>query len=90
MSRRVLYHPAYIRGFARALAEAKADLREMHLKHLGEMADLRRELDAARANFTELRNAALAREKAEADLELMKRDRERQTCIAEGATYWLH
>jgi len=34
--------------------------------------------------------AVLAREKAESNLELLRRDREKQTRIAEGERYWLH
>ena len=62
--RRLLYHPEYVRAFADALREARADLHEMHSRHVAEVAALRRELDEVRAAFDELRSISLARQKA--------------------------
>jgi len=73
--RRTLYSPQYVLGFANALAEARADLREMHVKHLGEMADLRRELDQARGDLAELRDVVLSRQRAEQELASFYRER---------------
>src|SRR5262245_63341621 len=76
--RRVLLHPSYIRGFANALREARNDLHDMFFKHACEVADLRRELDALRAELAtlrELRAAVLARQHAEAELASLYRDR---------------
>ena len=88
--RRLLYTPQYVAGFARALREARADLDAQHRRHLSDMADLRRELDLVRTEYTALRNAVIEREKAEANLVLLQRDRARQMSIAEGRVVWLH
>jgi hypothetical protein len=94
MSRnRLLIDPrnaAYVSGYRAGLDYARSDLNNMHHKHLDEMADLREELNQARAQFQQLRNAALAREKVEGDLALLQRDRERFARTAEGELYWLH
>jgi hypothetical protein len=87
MIRRPVYHPAAVR---RLVDSMRADLHAQHLKHLCELADLRAELDAVRGQFEALRNAVLERTKAEAEVELLKRDRERCTRIADGERYWLH
>jgi hypothetical protein len=88
--RRLLYTPQYVAGFARALREARADLDAQHRRHLSDLADLRRELDLVRTEYTALRNAVIEREKAEANLVLLQRDRARQMSIAEGRVVWLH
>ena len=51
------------------------DLHDMHFKHLCELADLRRELNATRAALDELRAATLARQQAEAALAELYRER---------------
>jgi hypothetical protein len=74
----VLYHPKYVEGFRSALREARADLHDMHFRHLCELADLRREIDTLRAELAhlrELRAAVLARQKAEAELAELYRER---------------
>jgi Skp family chaperone for outer membrane proteins len=73
--RKLLYSPQYIAGFARAYREARRDLDDMHHKHLTEMAALRRELDSARAEFEELRDAVLSRQRAEQELTGLYRER---------------
>jgi hypothetical protein len=72
----VLYHPKFVEGFCAALAEAKADLHDLHFKHVCEMADLRRELDACRAELDGLRTAVLARQHAEGELAILHRERD--------------
>ena len=56
-------------------ARMRADLHDMHFKHLCELADLRRELNATRAALDELRAATLARQQAEAALAELYRER---------------
>ena len=73
--RRLLYHPEYVRAFADALREARADLHEMHSRHVAEVAALRRELDEVRAAFDELRTVSLARQRAEVELRGLYRER---------------
>jgi len=80
--RRLLYSPQYVRGFANALREARSDLHDMHFKHLCELADLRRELDECRAALNELRAATLARQRAEAELAGLYREREIARALA--------
>jgi hypothetical protein len=81
--RRLLYTEDRVRAlFARCLA----DLEAQHSRHLTDMSNLRHELDQVRAEYELLRSAVLKRERAEADLELLRRDRER----AEGRAVWLH
>jgi hypothetical protein len=88
MSRnRVLYTEDRVRAL---FARMRGALHQQHFEHLCEMADLRKELDQVRAEYEALRNAVFAREKAEGDLELLRRDRERRTSIAEGRAVWLH
>ena len=51
---RVLYHPNYGQAYREALAQARADLREMHAAHLDELAALRDEVAELRAIFLDL------------------------------------
>jgi len=74
--RRVLYSPQYVRGFAVALREARADLHDMHFKHLCELADLHRELDKCRAELDALKDIVRRRVAAEAELAALRRERE--------------
>jgi hypothetical protein len=55
-------------AFARAYAEARADLAAMNDEHQRELADLRRELAETRALFDELRAVTLARQRADAEV----------------------
>ena len=48
-------------AFAEALAEARADLAQLHHEHQRELADLHRELAEVRALWNELRAVNLAR-----------------------------
>jgi hypothetical protein len=88
--RRRLVRPWYAARFRKVLAECRADLDEQHFQHLCELAELRKELDTVRAQYEALRGAVLEREQAEANLELLKRDRERRERIVEGERFWLH
>jgi hypothetical protein len=81
--RRLLYSEQRVRMM---FARMKADLADQHARHLSEHAALRRELDALRGEYEALRCAVLERMKAEADLALLQRDRER----LEGRATWLH
>jgi hypothetical protein len=87
MYRRVLYTADRVRAM---FAGLKAELQAEHYRHLDELAKLRWELDQTKREFEMLRTAVLQRTQAEADLELLKRDRERTTRISEGGRYWLH
>jgi hypothetical protein len=84
---RLLYTADKVRA---VFARMRGDLHEQHERHLFEMAELRKELDQLHAAYAALRAAVFERERAEADLELLRRDRDRRTCIAEGQQYWLH
>jgi hypothetical protein len=85
--RRLLYTEERVRAM---FAQMKGELSAQHFRHLCAQADLRKQLDEVRGQFEALRNAVLERERAEANVELLKRDREKQTRIAEGERYWLH
>jgi hypothetical protein len=71
-------------------AQMRGELEAQHHRHLREYAELRRELDEVRGQFEALCAAVRDREKAEVDLAVLHRDRDRRTCIAEGHQYWLH
>ena len=47
--RRLLVSPERVQLFCDALREARADLHEMHIKHLCELAELRHEIDELRS-----------------------------------------
>ena len=85
--RRVFYSRERVRNLIRAI---RADAWENHCDTMAELRRLQVEMAALRAEYDALRNAVQERERAEADLELMKRDRERQMAIAEGKVVWLH
>jgi len=73
-ARRVLYRPEHVAALRGVLARAKADLHEMHFRHLCELADLRREVG-------ELREAlqlvmSITRQQVEADVASMRRQLE--------------
>jgi len=76
--RRLLLSPQYVQGFRVALREARNELHEMFFRHACEVNDLRREVDALRAeldHLRELRAAVLARQKAEHALAALHRER---------------
>jgi hypothetical protein len=81
--RRVLYTEERVRAL---FARMRTEMNGRHLEHLQELAALNRELAELRAAYEALRGAVLEREKAEAVLALLKRDRER----LEGKATWLH
>ena len=56
-------------------ARMRADLHDMHFKHLCELADLRKELDETRTALDELRTAVRARQAAESELAELYRER---------------
>ena len=85
--RRVFYSRERVRNLIRAI---RADAWENHCDTMAELRRLQVEMAALRAEYDALCNAVRERERAEADLELMKRDRERQMAIAEGKVVWLH
>jgi len=73
---RVVYTPTMVR---QAFARMRDQLAEMHSRHLGEMADLRRELDGLRTeleHLRELRDAVVARQRAEHEVAELHRQRE--------------
>ena len=85
--RRLLYSQDRVRQLIRGI---RADAWANHSDTMAELRRLQVEMAALRAEYDALCNAVRERERAEADLELMKRDRERQMAIAEGKVVWLH
>jgi hypothetical protein len=85
--RRVLVPRDRVRQLIRGI---RADAWASHYDTMAELRRLQVEMAALRAEYDALCNAVRERERAEADLELMKRDRERQMAIAEGKVVWLH
>ena len=85
--RRVFYSRERVRNLIRAI---RADAWENHCDTMAELRRLQVEMAALRAEYDALCNAVRERERAEADLELLKRDRERRERIVEGERYWLH
>jgi len=85
--RRLLYSQDRVRQLIRGI---RADAWANHSDTMAELRRLQVEMAALRAEYDALRNAVLEREKAEANLALLQRDRDRRTCIVEGACYWLH
>jgi len=72
---RVLYHPEAVR---RLVDSMRADLHAQHFAHLCELADLKREVDAMRAELAqlrELRATVRARHQVEAELADLHRQR---------------
>jgi hypothetical protein len=82
--RKLLYSEDRVRAM---FAGLKAQLQAEHYRHLDELAKLRWELDQTKREFEALRSAVLERTKAEANLELLKRDRDR---LEGKTTTWLH
>jgi len=70
--RRVLYDEARVRQMFGRMRE---ELHEMAARHVSEVAALRQELDQVRAQFDELRSISLARQRAEAKLAALYRER---------------
>jgi hypothetical protein len=73
--RRLLYSPQFVRGFAVALREAKADLHKMHFKHLCELADLKKEIGELREVM--LLVTSTLRQQAETDVATLRAQLER-------------
>jgi hypothetical protein len=73
-------------------ARMRADLHDMHFKHLCELADLRKELDETRTALDELRAAVRARERAESELTSLYRERDlaRARAVARDSAMPLH
>ena len=76
MPRPLLYSREYVRGFANALREARADLHELHAKHLYELGELQRELAEVRGAYNLLRAVTLRRQGAEAEVRELCRERD--------------
>jgi hypothetical protein len=85
--RRVLYTEERVRAL---FARMRDEMNERHLEHLRELAALSRELAEIRNAYQSLRSAVIEREKAEAGLALLHRDRDRRIRNFEGEPYWLH
>ena len=68
--RRLLYSSQFVRGFAVALREAKADLHKMHFKHLCELADLKKEIGELRSIFHDV--VRCLRTQAETDVATLR------------------
>ena len=80
--RRPLYTEERVRAFVNRM---RSDLAAQHFAHLCELADLRKEVDAMRAELAtlrELRAAVLARQQAEAELRELYRERSIQRARA--------
>jgi hypothetical protein len=75
----VLYHPDAVR---RLVAGMRADMHAAHYETLTELNVLRRELAECRAALDELRAPTLARQKAEAELASLYRERSIQRARA--------
>jgi hypothetical protein len=71
--RRLVYTEERVRALFSGM---RADLHTMNFRHQCELADLRRELNEVRTAYFELRAAVLARQKAEAELAGLYRERE--------------
>jgi hypothetical protein len=81
--RKLLYSAARVHAM---FSRMRGELDHQHFRHLSEMADLRRELDQVRGQFEVLCNAVRERERAEAEVEMLKRTR----AVIEGEARWLH
>jgi hypothetical protein len=64
------------------LDECRADLAQLHFEHRCRVTDLERELAQVRAEFEELKAAVRARQKAQAELDGLYRERELQRALA--------
>jgi len=70
--RRLLYTEERVRAL---FARMREELHELADRHAAQVAALRAELDEVRAQFDELRSISLARQKAEAELRELYRER---------------
>jgi len=70
-NRRPLLRPPVL-AFAQALASARADLAEMHFRHLSELSDLRREIDELRSIVSDV--VGTLRAQADSDLVRMREE----------------
>ena len=71
-SRRVvLYHPRVIAALRNTLAEAKDDLRDLHHRHLAELADLRAEISELRSILADV--VTSLRTQADQDVAALRR-----------------
>jgi len=70
--RRILYTPERVHA---VFARMRDELHELAAKHAAEVAAVRAELDEVRAQFDELRSISLARQRAEAELRELYRER---------------
>jgi hypothetical protein len=86
-SRRPLYTEAYV---ARLLNVVRAQVHVDHFETMVELKRLRNELAEVRGQFEALCNAVRERQRAEADLEMLRKDRDRRMAVAEGKAVWLH
>ena len=78
---RVLYTEERVRQM---FGKMREELREMGERHAAEVAALRAELDQVRAAFDELRSVSLARQRAEAELASLHRERSIQRARLAG------
>jgi hypothetical protein len=69
-NRIALYHPKYVMALRNFLAEAKSDLREMHRRHLAELAQLRVEVAELRAVLALV--VSVSRQQAETDIATLR------------------
>ena len=72
MQRKLVYTPERVHAM---FARMRSELREIADRHAAEVESLRCELDEVRAQFDELRSVSLARQRAEAELRELYRDR---------------
>jgi len=72
-SRKLLYTPDRVQAM---FAKMRSDLHAMHWKHVAELAELKRELDETRAAFDELLGVVRSRQRTEAELRDLYRQRE--------------
>jgi len=73
-SRRVVLHPRIAERYRNLLREARADLYDMHFRHLCELEDLRVELRELKEILSLL--VTLRRQQAEGDLDALQRQLE--------------
>ena len=90
MARKLLYVPACVEAYRRALQQAREDLHEMDLKHRAAMADLYAELDQCRCEIEKLKDIVRERHAAEQRVALLQRDRDRFVIDQAGGVFWVH
>jgi hypothetical protein len=89
--RRLLYtEERVIAMMAAAVRKIRGDEAVAHFETMVELRRLQVEVRELHAVIGEMRAARLAVEKAEADLELLRRDAQRRAAMAEGKAVWLH